>query len=339
MVTAEAPEPPPVPATPSEQRWIRYRVTPGEHIADVAGRFGVSAEDVREWNGMDPHRRRLRPGQRLKVRTRLDPPPRKRVGYTVVEGDTWQSIAVAHGLDSRKLRAYNWKRKRIHEGDELVMWLDPGRPRTVTKDARRELPEWERVEEGATSVGRPQLGRIRHSVRLPPGPLYRLARPAWSWGSSHALGNLQEGIAAFRSETGYEGEVVIGSISRRGGRAFPPHNSHQSGRDVDIRLPLRPGMGDWKNPRPDEIDWDAAWALIDALLETGEVAVIFLERPLQRRLYEAALRSGEEKGRLRDLIEWADDRRWSRAQIRHARGHDGHIHVRFRCGPTEKRCK
>jgi len=320
-------------------RWIRYRVTPGEHVVDVAARFGVSAESVRDWNEMAPRRRRLRAGQRLKVHTRKDPPPRERISYVVQKGETWQDIAVRHGIDSRKLRAYNWRRERLRPGSEIVIWLDPGQPQTVWKDANVELPEWEPVASGAESVGRPQMGRVSGSVRLPDSPLYELARPNWSWGSTHALFNLQIAIASFRRDSGYEGRVVIGSISRRGGRAFPPHSSHQSGRDVDIRLPLRPGIGDWKKPRADEIDWPATWRLIDALITTGEVEVIFLERPLQRRLYEAGLRAGESKKRLSGLIEWADDRRWSDAVVRHASGHDRHIHVRFTCGPAERRCK
>jgi len=323
-------------AETAEARWIRYRVTPGERIVDVAARFGVNAESLCEWNGMDPRRPRLRPGQRLKIHTRKDPPPRQRINYTVQRGETWQDIAVRHGIDTRKLRAYNWRRQRLRRGDEIVIWLDPGQPQTVQEDADLDLPDWEPVAAGAKSEGRPQMGRIRGSVRLPESPLYDIARPNWSWGSTHALFNLQIAIATFRRDSGYTGPVVIGSISRRGGRAFPPHSSHQSGRDVDIRLPLRPGMSECRNPHADEIDWPAAWRLLEALIATGEVEVIFLERPLQRRLYEVALRAGESERRLSDLIEWADDRRWSHAIVRHADGHDGHIHVRFTCGPTEK---
>jgi murein endopeptidase/LysM repeat protein len=339
LVTAEGDGASEAVAETTQARWIRYRVTPGEYIVDVAARFGVSAESLREWNDMDSRRRRLRPGQRLKIHTRKDPPPRQRISYTVQRGETWQDVAVRHGIDSRRLRAYNWRQERLHEGDEIVIWLDPGQPQTVREGANLELPHWEPVASGAESVGRPQMGRIHGTVRLPESPLYDLARPNWSWGSTHALFNLQLAIATFRRDSGYAGPVVIGSISRRGGRAFPPHSSHQSGRDVDIRLPLRPGMGDSKNPRADEIDWPAAWRLVDALIATGEVQVIFLERPLQRRLYEAALRAGESERRLSGLIEWADDRRWSHAIVRHAGGHDGHIHVRFACGPVEKRCK
>ena len=87
------------------------------------------------------------------------------------------------------------------------------------------------------------------------------------------------------------------------------------------------------------MDWEATWALIDSLIATEQVQVIFLEDKLQRRLYEAARRMGVPHERLRDVIHYADDRRWSHALVRHAHGHDGHIHVRFRCAPDEKRCK
>ncbi len=322
----------------AEPQWIRYRVSPGERVVDVAARFGVEVEDLAEWNSLDPGQWRLRPGKKLRVLARRSPPDRVRHTYVVGADDTWQSIAIAHRIDSRKLRAYNWKRERIRAGDQLVIWQDVGQPQTIGQAADEPvIPP--RVEPGASSVGRPQLGRIAHAVQLPESPLYSRARPNWSWGSSHALEQLVAAVGDFRRATGFSGDVVVGSISRRGGRSFPPHRSHQSGRDVDLRLPVRPGVGRQRPPRADEVDWPATWALIRSLIETDEVAVIFLERRLQRRLYEAARWSGESHDHLADLIEWADERRWSHAIVRHAKGHDGHIHVRFRCGPTERRCK
>lgn len=330
---------PPASIELAQPKRIRHRVTPGEQWVDVADRFGVSVDELLEWNGMERPLRRLRPGKRLKVRALRNPPARERRTHVVSDGETWRDIAIQHRIDSRKLRGYNWKRKRLREGDELSFWIDPGLPKTIGQAQAEPLSEAPPIAMGAKSIGRPQVGRIKRSTRLPESSLYTRARPAWSWGSTHSLSLLTQAVFTFRTRTGYQGDVVIGSISQKGGRSFPPHTSHQSGRDVDIRLPLRPGVGAKQNPHPNEVDWPAAWALIETLLDTQQVQLILIEEPLQRRLYEAARWAGVSHERLSRLIRWADDGKWSHAIVRHASGHDGHIHVRFRCGADEPRCK
>jgi murein endopeptidase len=124
---------------------------------------------------------------------------------------------------------------------------------------------------------------------------------------------------------------------KRGGK-FPPHRSHQSGRDVDIRLPLLPGIARRRAPHLDEVDWPATWALVDALFAGGEVQVVFLEAKLQRRLYDAARWQGVTHARLGELLQVLDPQRLGTV-IRTAEGHDGHLHVRFACGPDEPDCR
>jgi len=102
---------------------------------------------------------------------------------------------------------------------------------------------------------------------------------------------------------------------------------------------VRPGVGLDAGAHADEVDWEAAWALVEALIATEQVQAIFLEGTMQRCLYEAARRSGESHERLAELIRYADEGRWSHAIVQHADGHRGHIHVRFRCGADERRCK
>ena len=80
-------------------------------------------------------------------------------------------------------------------------------------------------------------------------------------------------VTEFRGRSGYEGTIEIASLSREVGRRLPPHVSHQSGRDVDIRLPLLPTVPVTRRPNPDEIDWLATWALIESLLARSDVHV------------------------------------------------------------------
>ena len=318
-------------------QWIDHRVTPGERMISTAVRFGVTPAQLAEWNELPPYHDRLRPGQRLKIEARRLPPPRERIEHVVRRGESWSDIAVAHRVDRRQLQAYNWRTKAPRAGDTLVVWIDPGEPRTVNVQPGPPPPERFDVPAGGLSIGRPQRGRIEHAVALPDSPWYTLGDPERLWGSSHTIETLQRALAAMRHRTGFAGEIVIGAISLEGGRKFAPHRSHQSGRDVDIRLPLRPGLASRNDPHPEAIDWPATWELVRALLDTEQVQFIFLERGLQRRLYEAARWEGASHETLAELIDWVDDRKT--APVRHARGHDGHIHVRIRCGPDEPRCR
>jgi hypothetical protein len=322
----------------AEPRSIEHRVTIGEHITDVAVRYGVDPKEVVRDNGLDAWRRRLWPGKKLRILARRLPPPRERNVVRVEPGDTWTSLAIAHRVSTRLLKAYNWKKRRLRPGMEIVVWTDPGRPRTVrapVEDPSR--PSYE-PPSGGVSVGRPQRGRIEQPIALPESRCYTRGKPERIWGSSHTIVELQRAVARLRYDAGYRGELVIGAISREGGGRFPPHRSHQSGRDVDTRLPLLPGFALRRAPHPDEVDWPAAWALVRALVDGGQVQVVFLESKLQRRLYEAARWEGESHERLGELLQVLDPERYGTI-VRHSHGHDGHLHVRFRCGPADTDCR
>jgi LysM repeat protein len=319
-------------------RLVEHEVTPGERIADIAVRYGVDPREVTDRNGLDAWTRRVRPGKTLRVLAHRVPPPRERLKVRVAAGDTWSSIAIEHRVPVRMLRAYNWHDKRLREGDEITVWIDPGAPRTVHPTTAPRSPAKIAQRAGGASVGRPQRGKIVAAVQLPESRCYTRGKPERMWGSSHAIAELQRSLVRLRHVAGYRGDVVIGAISLERGGKFPPHRSHQSGRDADIRLPLLPGIAPRRAPHPDEVDWPATWALVDALLEGERVAVVFLDRKLQRRLYEAARWQGVSHERLGELLQALDPERLGTV-VRHADGHDGHLHVRFRCAASELDCR
>ncbi len=194
------------------------------------------------------------------------------------------------------------------------------------------------VAPGAHSAGAPARGRLLRGVQLPSNDaLYSIRNPDNSWGSTHALEQLQRAVARFREDSGYDRELLICDMSRQHGGRFRPHSSHRSGRDVDIQLPVKRGLPSSTIPREiGQVDWDAAWALVSALVSTGQVKYIFLSRSRQRPLYEAALRAGERKESLRDFIQFPEQSRT--ALLRHSQGHVKHLHVRFKCAPYETQC-
>lgn len=329
---------------PPRPTWLRHRVRPRERVTQIAVRYGVSPEELWKWNAkLDPQATYPKGIRHLRVRARVIPPPRQKVRYRVQEGEGWMDVSSKFRVEHRDLHAYNWSTRELRPGKELVLWVDPGWPRTIHPGAGPPVPERFDVPTGARSVGRPHRGRLEAGILLPRSDLYSRKVPTTGlYGSSHTIEQLHRAFAIFRHDAGYDGEVIIGAISRRRGGRFVPHLSHQSGRDVDIRLPrwptVPPGLG---SANVDEIDWYATWHLVKAFIATGEVATIFLDVSRHRNLYEAARAMGETPESLESVIKWP---RWTGGVrpgpvVRHSPGHDTHIHVRIKCGPDEPRCK
>ncbi|PRP91833.1 Penicillin-insensitive murein endopeptidase precursor [Enhygromyxa salina] len=364
---ADAPEPKFEIKTLKKAKWIKHRIIPGERLDDIAARYSVRRSSLIRWNKLDKKKPRIYAGRELAVYTKHIPPPQQKLIYTVKYGDTWNKIAKAHHVDPDHLRL-RWNSKvprKFKAGQELVIWLDPlddpdllrdpvdtrsqasagtsakGGARSGSgpgsKRAVARLP-LAKIKTGSVSVGRPNRGKIVNAIPLPENrPLYTLRKPDQAYGSSHALHNLQLAIANFRQASGFSGEIVIGSISKKGGGRLKPHSSHQSGRDVDIRLPVKNKSGSSDDVR--DVDWDATWSLIQALVSTGEVQYIFLTTSRQKHLYKAAKRAGASKDMIERVIQYPNKSGSNSGIVRHAKGHTAHFHVRFTCAANETRCE
>lgn len=352
--------------TAEAARWVQHQVIPGERLAEIAERYGVAVGKILQWNELQAPRPLLRVGQKLRIWTAAAAPERRRQRYTVRAGDSWAKIARRFDVDQQRLRRdWNPKEDALAPGDELVLWVDraPAEPSepdvpTLTATAGRSqdstapkaplaktplmtppmvlapLP----AGHAGRSVGTPTRGRLVGGVQLPPQPaLYTIRNPDHSFGSSLAVTSLRSALADFRRDTGFARELLVCDMSKERGGRFRPHRSHTSGRDVDLRLPLRRGVPDGTIPvLASQVDWDATWALVKSLLATGQVRYVFLARPRQKPLYDAARRAGESVQSLEALIQYP--RRSLAAVVRHSAGHTKHIHVRFRCAPDESQC-
>lgn len=325
-------------ADTGEAQWVIHVVAPRETLIQIATRYRVDHGKIRAWKGLRS-RAPIRGGQRLKILARRTPPPREALRYVVQEGDTWRSIARAHGVDPVDLRAYNKSRagRALTPGQTLEIWIDPTLHAAIRADAPATALA-ATIPAGGFSVGTPNAGRLVNGVRIPEGDDYALRYPGSAWGTTYAVRSLVEVLSAWRETTGYRGTLTIGAMSRQRGRPIGGHLSHQSGRDVDIRLPLREGLADTLDPKPRRIAWDAVWALVLALEASGTVDRVFLDYPLQKRLYKAAKEAGADRAALRRLIQFPRGSAAPRGLLRHSPGHDIHIHVRFRCAPYELEC-
>lgn len=324
-------------ATLSEASWTHHEVIPGERLGDIADRYGVRVGDLQRWNRMEDGAF-LRVGRELRVRARSAPPPRARVTHVVRSGDSWNGIAAAYGIDGvRSVRRWNPDVERLRPGQELVLWVEGPEHEPAPEPERAELPRVH-VAATATSVGRPDRGRIVGGMQLPPNEaLYTIRNPSHAWASSHTITELQRAIAEFRRQTGFAREIVVADISREGGGRFRPHRSHTSGRDVDVRLPLALGVPSGTIPwRARDVDWDVAWDLVKSFVASGQVRYIFLARQRQRELWQAAKRAGATSEEIDEILQYP--RHAQTAVVRHSKGHVKHIHVRFECADYETAC-
>jgi membrane-bound lytic murein transglycosylase D len=109
----------------SRQETIRHTVTSGENLVTIANRYGVTAANLRQWNGFKSNS--VAPGRRITVHinnggiTFAAPPsppataatanggaPSQLITYTVQSGDTLLAIARKYpGMTVAKIKAAN----------------------------------------------------------------------------------------------------------------------------------------------------------------------------------------------------------------------------------------
>ena len=306
-----------------------HPVLPGETLAEVAALYGTDAAALAELNGLDRPDAPLRAGDRIRVRA-TRPVDRQLILHEVDAGSTWASLAQRYDVREARLRLYN---------PQLGDTLDPGSLVTVYLTVAAGA-----VESRGQSVGRAGQGSIRGGTQLPDSELYTRNVPTLAWGSSFAVRHLAAALTEFRMSSGYTGPLVVGDMSKHGGGPLPPHRSHQGGRDVDIFLPVVPGVdlrqtGDaLRRPALSEVDWVATARLVRALAETNAVQYIFLDWEKQQALHRGGTLAGWDRASLDRLIQWPN-RSSATAVVRHSAGiHGMEIHVRFKCGPDEPDC-
>lgn len=226
---------------------------------------------------------------------------------------------------------------------------DPRRPlesRVSTKgDLRRQLvtgPDgkqyalrWRKVSE---SIGKPQAGRLSRAAQLPKvGPGFRHfgGNP---WGTDEAVAYIRFAAWVTSRIHPKAAPILVRDLSAADGGHLPPHKSHRTGRDADIGWYHRKNDSRryFEDPGP-RLDVGKSWTFIEALLRTGAVQYIFVDRRIQKELYDHALAGGWDQAQLDRLFQ--HPRGGWKSTIRHVRGHRNHMHVRFACPPEDERCE
>ena len=170
------------------------------------------------------------------------------------------------------------------------------------------------------SVGSPNDGRLIGGVPFPEGRTWLLPPDrSRAFGTGETITAVLAALDAYAETYPEAAPIQLGEISARKGGPIYGHQSHQAGRDIDIRLVVAEAG--------DRFDAERNWTLVKTLIESGEVVSIFLNRSQQVWLRAAAEA---------DVGAAGADRYF--AIIKHESGHTIHIHVRFRCPDSARRC-
>jgi murein endopeptidase len=199
--------------------------------------------------------------------------------------------------------------------------LNPQLARAARVDAGTKVVVYASASAGASaSLGPPNDGRLVGGVPLPEGPAWAMPEDRTrAFATAETIAAVTAALQAYGARFPNTTPIQMGDLSaRRGGRIYG-HQSHQSGRDVDIRLVM--------DDAGERFDADRNWFLVKTLVDTSDVRQVFLNRSEQAWLRAAADADvGAAKAQAYfDLID-------------HEPGHTIHMHVRFACAREDKRC-
>jgi murein endopeptidase len=228
--------------------------------------------------------------------------PRKETVWTIEAPTTLEELGEAWSISRDTLVALNPK---LAEG-----------PITAGTQVVVHAP----ATQGSISVGSPNDGKLIRGVPLPEGKAWFLpVDRARAFATIETITALTAALDAYGKRFPEAAPVQIGDLSARQGGKIYGHESHQSGRDVDIRLvPLESG---------EDFDWERTWFLVKTLVDGSEVTAIFLNARQQTYLRVAA-----------EADVGAAEAAPYFALIKHERGHTIHMHVRYACPKASHRC-
>lgn len=179
---------------------------------------------------------------------------------------------------------------------------------------------------GSISVGVTEAGRLVNGVQLPRGDAWQVVDLNNAWGAKETIDFIVDAATTVREQFAGCAPLRINHIGRKNGGYLRPHQSHQSGRDVDLGFyyPVGEDPGHLSKKRELAMDLPLNWALLKAVVTKADVEFVLVDQRIQKRLYDYALSAGEDKAWLDQLFHAG-----AASVVRHARRHRDHFHVRF----------
>lgn len=177
------------------------------------------------------------------------------------------------------------------------------------------------------SMGRPYQGKLKNGIPFPREfSGYQLREAEVTYSTPELVGALLDAIEGVRERYPDTCDLYLGDFSREDGGFLKQHRSHQNGRDVDLGMYARDNRAlDGLIPMNEaNLDVPKTWQLVENLLQSQKIQYIFVDRSIQRLLYDYAASHGSDPAYLDHLF--GNTRG---AVIQHVRGHQDHLHVRF----------
>jgi hypothetical protein len=178
---------------------------------------------------------------------------------------------------------------------------------------------------GSASVGTPTRGSLIDGVELTPGDGIELAGD-YHWGTDSVVRSIERAVREVRRCHPGSPDLYVGDISREQGGWLRPHRSHQAGLDADIGFYYLGPASWYERATAKNLDVVRTWALWRALVDGGNVDMIFVDRSIQDlvKAYLAKLPASEQPPE-----GFFEKSKQSPAIVRHVWGHATHFHVRF----------
>lgn len=251
------------------------------------------------------------------------------VYYTVLEPHSLKIQAGIWGLKLKELLPLNPKL-------EATSMLEPGDKILVhSRIASAPVPY---------AIGRVNQGILKDARLMPEGNGYRLRTfRQRAWGTDETIQALTTAFHAYHEKFPNAHLINLGEISKKNGGPLSPHLSHQTGRDVDIGFafleePKSNHPEHFQKAKKNNFDAEKNWFLIQSLIQTGLVQVIYVDATVQKMLYDYAAPSLTQP-QIDAIFSKANRNHNANAIIQHWPGHQNHYHIRFVCPANQKKCK
>ncbi len=183
----------------------------------------------------------------------------------------------------------------------------------------------------SVALGKPYRGWLYNPVQLKSDARIRVRRHK-NYATAETVNAIKHAVDAVHDTFKGTPRLPIGNLSRKDGGRFPPHKSHQNGRDADIAYYLRIGHHPLhlKVATKHTLDVARTWVFLESMIKRGEIQVAFIDYRLQAPMYRYAT---EQRGwtpeQMKTIMSYPRGRGERKALIRHLRGHHDHMHVRF----------
>ena len=177
------------------------------------------------------------------------------------------------------------------------------------------------------SVGRPYQGHLVNGVPFPAQFRgYQLRNNERIYTTPEVVGGVLDAVDAVQKQFPNTCDIYLGDFSAPNGGSINHHRSHQNGRDVDVGMYAKGNrLLDTFMPMNDaNLDVAKTWCFMENILRTQRIQYIFLDRRVQKLLYDYALSRGVDETYLNRLFGNSKG-----AIVQHVVHHQDHMHVRF----------